>query len=190
MNRRLALLFACSFAIAVPLLACGGNQMNAAAPTPAPPSTAVPTLNRTIVMSGLQRGWDFAFAPDGQTIFFTERYGQASADGWSLDWGGNTWWEWSPKFAADVVDARAVAAKFLVRPNVAKECDGTANLLYADTMGGSRNRCSILPVSPHSAGIQCAMGDGSVRFVNASVTGITWWAAITPQGGEILGSDW
>jgi glucose/arabinose dehydrogenase len=72
-NKRLALLFGCSLAMVVPLLACGGNQMNAAALTPAPPSMAVPTLNRTVVMSGLQRGWDFAFAPDGQTIFFTER---------------------------------------------------------------------------------------------------------------------
>src|SRR5262245_53927450 len=36
------------------------------------------------------------------TIFFTEKYGQPSRDGWFVDWGGNTWWEWAPKFAFDL----------------------------------------------------------------------------------------
>ncbi len=41
-----------------------------------------------------------------------------------------------------------------------------------------------------SSGILVAMGDGSVRGVNTSVSGLTWWAAMTPTGGEILGNDW
>src|SRR5439155_19997866 len=36
------------------------------------------------------------------TIFFTEKYSQPSKDPWSIDWGGNTWWEWAPKFAFDI----------------------------------------------------------------------------------------
>jgi hypothetical protein len=35
-----------------------------------------------------------------------------------------------------------------------------------------------------------AMGDGSARFINNSISGTTWWAACTPDGGETLGSDW
>jgi prepilin-type N-terminal cleavage/methylation domain-containing protein len=42
----------------------------------------------------------------------------------------------------------------------------------------------------HSSGINAALGDGSVRFVNASINPQTWWAALTAQGGETLGSDW
>ena len=47
-----------------------------------------------------------------------------------------------------------------------------------------------IATSPHSGGINCALGDGSVRFVSGSVTNVTWWAAMTPAGGEVLGSDW
>jgi glucose/arabinose dehydrogenase len=76
MNKRLVYLFACSLVAAGPLVSCsnGNDASGAPAPTPTPtPSPAVPTLSRTVVMTGLQGGWDFAFAPDGQTIFFTER---------------------------------------------------------------------------------------------------------------------
>jgi prepilin-type N-terminal cleavage/methylation domain-containing protein len=44
--------------------------------------------------------------------------------------------------------------------------------------------------SPHSGGIEALLGDGSVRFLSAGVSGITWWAACTPDGGETLGNDW
>ncbi len=39
----------------------------------------------------------------------------------------------------------------------------------------------------HPAGIQVAMGDGSVRFVSGSINPINWWAALTPAGGEVIG---
>jgi prepilin-type processing-associated H-X9-DG protein len=44
--------------------------------------------------------------------------------------------------------------------------------------------------SPHTGGINVGMGDGSVRLVTASVSGTTWFAACTPNYGDILGSDW
>src|SRR5262249_22183578 len=50
--------------------------------------------------------------------------------------------------------------------------------------------CNSLPSSPHTAGIMCAMGDGSVHFVAQGVSPATWWYAMTPGQGEILGSDW
>jgi glucose/arabinose dehydrogenase len=85
-SKRVALLFACSLIAAAPLVSCGGDDKPgttapapggptpAPSPTPAPtPAPATPTLSRSTVMSGLQEGWDLAFAPDGETIFFTER---------------------------------------------------------------------------------------------------------------------
>ncbi len=42
----------------------------------------------------------------------------------------------------------------------------------------------------HTATLVTGLADGSVRGVSASVGQTTWSAAITPAGGEVLGSDW
>jgi hypothetical protein len=34
------------------------------------------------------------------------------------------------------------------------------------------------------------MADGSVRNISPQISPATWWAACTPQAGDILGSDW
>src|SRR5205807_5140640 len=51
-----------------------------------------------------------------------------------------------------------------------------------------------LPQSAHESGIQVGMCDGSVRTVNRSLSAKTWYAANTPNGGEVLGGgdykDW
>jgi prepilin-type N-terminal cleavage/methylation domain-containing protein len=47
-----------------------------------------------------------------------------------------------------------------------------------------------LASSPHTAGMNVGLGDGSVRFVAASINPNTWWQALTPAGGEVLNSDW
>ncbi len=40
------------------------------------------------------------------------------------------------------------------------------------------------------AGVQVGLADGSVRILNTGVSPQTFGAAITPQGGEVLQSDW
>jgi prepilin-type N-terminal cleavage/methylation domain-containing protein len=47
-----------------------------------------------------------------------------------------------------------------------------------------------LASSARPQGILVCMGDGSVKQVASGVSGDTWWAATTPAGGEVLGSDW
>jgi prepilin-type N-terminal cleavage/methylation domain-containing protein len=44
--------------------------------------------------------------------------------------------------------------------------------------------------TPHVGGILVGLADGSVRTLAPSMSGTTWWAAVTPSGGEVLGSDW
>ena len=39
-------------------------------------------------------------------------------------------------------------------------------------------------------GINIALMDGSVRFAQQQISSETWWAACTPNGGEVLGTDW
>jgi prepilin-type N-terminal cleavage/methylation domain-containing protein len=62
-----------------------------------------------------------------------------------------------------------------------------ANPLWNSTAGNCDYR---LASSTGSSGILVCLGDGSVRNVSTGVSGTTWWAAMTPDGGEVLGNDW
>src|SRR5262249_18691876 len=42
----------------------------------------------------------------------------------------------------------------------------------------------------HAGGMMVCLADGSVRTLAPSLSGATWWAAVTPSGGEVLGPDW
>ena len=42
----------------------------------------------------------------------------------------------------------------------------------------------------HAGGIMVGLADGSVRTLASSISGKTWWAAVTPADGDVLGSDW
>jgi prepilin-type N-terminal cleavage/methylation domain-containing protein len=44
--------------------------------------------------------------------------------------------------------------------------------------------------SQHSGGVLVCLADGSVRSVTGSISLRTWNAALSPAGGEVLGSDW
>jgi prepilin-type N-terminal cleavage/methylation domain-containing protein/prepilin-type processing-associated H-X9-DG protein len=56
--------------------------------------------------------------------------------------------------------------------------------------GGAASVCMCRAVTPHTGGINVGMADGSVHMVSQGVSGTTWFAASTPQGGETLGTDW
>jgi hypothetical protein len=87
-------------------------------------------------------------------------------------YGRTNWRAWNPVFAYQITGP---ASKFQVNP----------------TTQGTNATCDPrLASAPRSAGILCGLGDGSVRFVNASVTPDTWWAAVTPDVGEVLANDW
>jgi prepilin-type N-terminal cleavage/methylation domain-containing protein len=44
--------------------------------------------------------------------------------------------------------------------------------------------------TPYASGMLAAMADGSVRTLAPGISQDTYWAAVTPAGGEVLGSDW
>jgi prepilin-type N-terminal cleavage/methylation domain-containing protein len=101
------------------------------------------------------------------TVFFTEQRGSCS--GFWPDWG------------ASIADASwpqptGPAAIFNPQPP-GNQCP------YSD---GSQFRAT----SPHTASINVGLGDGSVHGIAQSVSPTTWWAAFTPDQGDILGSDW
>jgi prepilin-type N-terminal cleavage/methylation domain-containing protein len=101
-----------------------------------------------------------------QTVFFTEQ--RAACTGFWPDWG--------PSIAdASWPQPTGPAAIFNIQPK--QDCP------YSD---GSQYR----PTSSHTGGINAALGDGSVRFVGQGVSPNTWWAALTPRAGDVLGNDW
>lgn len=50
--------------------------------------------------------------------------------------------------------------------------------------------CDPTRASTSHSGMLVGLADGSVRTLNPHMSGTTWWAAVTPAGSEVLGSDW
>jgi prepilin-type N-terminal cleavage/methylation domain-containing protein len=118
-----------------------------------------------------------AYITDGtsQTIFFTEKevrgYG-AEPGGWAPGGDSNYWPDWGPCIASsEGGQPTGPAAIFQQTPR-----RGTAD----------GNRAS----TAHPAGIMVALGDGSARLVSSGVSPYTWWYALTPNFGDVLGNDW
>lgn len=103
--------------------------------------------------------------PDGtsNTIVFAERYRlcHGTPCGWA--WTGND--TWAPAFA------RYSKALFQITPTAA-QCDPER----AQT--------------PHAKGMNIALADGNVRKVTTKVSARTWWVAVVPADGQVLGRDW
>jgi prepilin-type N-terminal cleavage/methylation domain-containing protein len=68
-------------------------------------------------------------------------------------------------------NATGPLSKFQVQPKYTTNCDPTRT------------------ATSHSVMV-VGLVDGSVRTLSPSMSGTTWWSAVTPSGGEVLGSDW
>jgi prepilin-type N-terminal cleavage/methylation domain-containing protein len=132
------------------------------------------------------------------TIFFTEKevasYGPvtniagsgtySAGYGWAVDNGMNFYPDWGPVVASVESGQQPTGPASIFQVSPKYGCQDTD-----DGVGGcgDGNRAN----SPHDQGINCGMGDGSVRFVNAGVNANVWWAAMTPAGGEVISAtDW
>jgi prepilin-type N-terminal cleavage/methylation domain-containing protein/prepilin-type processing-associated H-X9-DG protein len=119
------------------------------------------------------------------TIFFTETYGScgnsgdpgSSSTAASL-WADSTTPAWRAIFCQNTAD-RSIqnpgftkCFMFQVQPLMFKTCDPAR------------------AQSPHAGGINCLLGDGSVRFIGADISHATWANACDPRDGEPLGADW
>jgi prepilin-type N-terminal cleavage/methylation domain-containing protein len=119
-----------------------------------------------------------ASIPDGtsNTIFFTDKLARCNTGSYGHTYGAytNYWPDWGPVFeSSDNGMPTGPSYSFQSQPSGDPgNCDGG------------------LASSPHTAGIEVGMGDGSVRFVSNGVSSTTWWYALTPASGEVLGTDW
>jgi prepilin-type N-terminal cleavage/methylation domain-containing protein len=111
------------------------------------------------------------------TIMYTERYGQCGyyMNDPSQGSGGQSWNWWGFDSAQPAIAIWSIGpgSKFQVQP--------TPYLTNCDVFRAS---------SAHTGVIQATLGDGSVRQISSGITPTTWWAALTPDRGEVLDSDW
>jgi type II secretory pathway pseudopilin PulG len=97
------------------------------------------------------------------TIVFADRYQMCNGN--PCGWGYSSLYTWAPMFGY------YSKGKFQNAP--------------------TQQQCNPeLPQAIASAGIQVALGDGSVRLVSENISSETWWNATDPADGNPLGPDW
>ena len=126
------------------------------------------------------------------TILFTDVYAMGKVQGYNGDqslW----WWDYNTFETPGSSNGDCGSLGFfgaaytpLITPSPATYCTQTLHWGW----GGTASVCMCRAVSPHTGGINCGLGDGSVRFVSGGISQATWFAACTPASGDILGSDW
>jgi prepilin-type N-terminal cleavage/methylation domain-containing protein len=62
--------------------------------------------------------------------------------------------------------------------------------LFNPSPAACKNAASQTPSAMHGPVINAGLLDGSVRVVSQGVNATTWAAAVSPQSGDLLGSDW
>jgi prepilin-type N-terminal cleavage/methylation domain-containing protein len=107
------------------------------------------------------------------TILFAEKYPRCNGSGslwdrWCTD-------SWLPAFSISW-NANTVGSNSLFQLQPTPYLSSNCNPLLAQ--------------GPHTGGMLVCLGDASTRSVAPGVSGVTWWAACTPAGGEVLGSNW
>jgi type II secretory pathway pseudopilin PulG len=119
------------------------------------------------------------------TIAFTEHY--------AFKCGNSTffWTEYGPPDPEDIGRAATFADVGDVVPVAAGAPPVTAPSVAGLTFQVVPTDCNPrIPQTAHASGLIVAMMDGSVRGVSASVSPSTFWAAVTPAAGDVLGGDW
>ncbi|HEY7328693.1 MAG TPA: DUF1559 domain-containing protein [Gemmataceae bacterium] len=53
-----------------------------------------------------------------------------------------------------------------------------------------QNCNGVIAQTPHQGGMLAALCDGSVRTLARGMSQTTYWGAVTPDAGEVLGPDW
>lgn len=95
---------------------------------------------------------------------------------------------------AEWVDGAALETGFTTAwpPNKAI-LGGTTNvdvdLVGVGEKSGGPTYAAITSRSYHPGGVNAMFGDGSVRFIKSSITGVTWRALGSVQSGEVISSD-
>lgn len=122
------------------------------------------------------------------TIFFGERYRvcQPNGENWASLWAHGGWnVPYMPQFAyGNELGTQGYNNQSKIRGVVGPDS------VFQTVPQGSLQCNPMMTQAIHPGVMLAGMGDGSVRGVSSSVSGTTWWSAVTPAGGEVLAGDW
>jgi prepilin-type N-terminal cleavage/methylation domain-containing protein/prepilin-type processing-associated H-X9-DG protein len=162
-------------------------------------ASTVPTLaNGATLWDGQARIPTTFTDGTSNTILFAEKYARCDGSGAP----GGTWWMRGVLHGSMTLSANEdsfpgdrLSAVFAGGIGIDGTVwfQGAASLFQVQPLNflSSPGPCDRrLPSSPHTGGMNVALGDGSVRFVAQGLSGQTWASALTPAGGETLGPDW
>jgi prepilin-type N-terminal cleavage/methylation domain-containing protein len=138
----------------------------------------------------------FAEIADGtsNTILYAEKYARCTSATMSLE-GGNSWAYCASKdldFPPPMeLPFKAYHASFAI-----------PGYFNTPNRTGPESKFQVQPApflgncdptrasTAHTGGMLACLADGGVRSLAPSMSGTTWWAAVTPIGGDLPGSDW
>src|SRR5262249_3501562 len=125
--------------------------------------------------------------PDGtsQTIFFGEGYGQIQWPGYPYSQGYYIWRSWwrytSHQPWYDPTQSDMWSPDYIAKLNYNPPFQ---------TLPPPALAVDYLPQALSTSGMSVGMGDGSARLVNANISPASWYAANTPNAGDVMGVDW
>jgi hypothetical protein len=139
--------------------------------------------------SNLQTSLDLVKISDGtsNTVFFGEKLRSCNQDYAPL-WG-HGWWNIS-YMAIFAFGSRDGSTGYVSQSEFAGQVGVNAKFQAVPMQPWGALCNPALTQQIHTSGILVGMGDGGVRSVSPGVSNATWWSALTPTGGEVLGSDW
>jgi len=123
------------------------------------------------------------------TILFAEQLAQRPGGHWNL-WAHGGWNNsWAPIFAYGSADG---STPYTSGMDSGVGLVGAASVPYVGVRAnpGSTSGDINRAMSAHSGSMQVSLADGSVRGISSGVSPTTWWAACTPNYGDMAGSDW
>jgi hypothetical protein len=127
-----------------------------------------------------------------QTIFFAEKFRRCGDNGalwahgnWNVPW--MTIFAYGNRTGTQNYSANCIDYPPQYVPSVGPNSKPQTHI----SMSNFTINCNALGAQViHSSICNALMGDGSVRGIKSSVSGTTWWAAVTANSGDQLGNDW
>lgn len=123
------------------------------------------------------------------TILFTEKYAYC---GYTINiW----WWGGGPENPMIACGNRAGTTGYKLTTSLPAWTQGkvgtSAMFQTTPKTFASELDCDVVRASAaHPSVMNVTLADGSVRALSSSMTPTTFWYALTPAGGELLGADW